>query len=171
MDALKHYENMRTDDEFFGTELPKLTGAALTTSSKQLTASELLSEIEAFGADCGRVQFRDSLKLLASAQEISEIERTDLLEAQFANSRGALHIRYLGTGAFSAVKFTVEQAEKNITYAYTEAKYYLRSDLSDSPNGAMYRHWWHDSDQAGDWRPVAQQFLGFTNISNPQGGK
>lgn len=172
MDAVKTYEKMRTgadSNKFFGAPLPKLLSGSLHLEVKEKPAQEMIEAVKAFDAKCGWVQFRDELKLFTATAETIELSRFDLHEAEFFNGNASVHIRYLSAGRYQLVYFQMSGELKG-QFTYTEQTYYLRADLAEENSCVLYRHWWLDKNSNGNWLPVTQQFIGFTQASNQQGG-
>lgn len=176
MDIVKAYSTLSEGNDgksLMGAELPKLWAGYLTVDTKDIPVGELLENLNSFSAECGWIQYRDQLTTLTTKEALKKLKRTDLLEAQLRRSNVSLHVKFLGDDLYRVVLFEPDDSIKTGGFVYTEQPYYMRQDLvnDDRPNGVLYRLWWQDKSDEGDWHPFAQQFLGFIELNEAQGGQ
>jgi hypothetical protein len=154
------------DPQTLGVSLPKMTKGMLQTNSIQCTATQACEQITNLGPTQGWVMYRDKLLLTSSTPK-----RTDFIEGEWCNANQTIKVKHLQGNSYLVVTMSIGD-EESTDKVYTQQVVYLRNDLqTPDTNAIAYRYWYQqakEGDNAGRWRPLVQQFVGFTHANSSQ---
>ena len=157
--TLPAYQTLASDENraIIGAKLPALKAGDLQIQSERLPYNALQAKVQPFLAGQGWVMCRG--EVLRQTELPAE---HDLLEAEYCLGEQSLHIRLEQPGLYRCALFT----------ANPEGTLLYRDQLVHSREGGKqvlcYRLWWQLGTTAPDegrYRPLAQQFLGFSTLS------
>ena len=161
--TLPAYQTLASDENraIIGAKLPALKAGGLQIQSERLPYSALQAKVQPFLAGQAWVMSRGAV--LRQTELPAE---HDLLEAEYCLGEQSLHIRLEQPGLYRCTQLT----------AQTDGDLLYRDQLVHSREGGKqllcYRLWWQLGTEAPDegrYRPLAQQFLGFSTHSAAEG--
>ena len=134
------------EKQSLGVMLPTLTEQGVVMESNIIQASDLAGVIGQFSPTAGWVCYRD--------------------EAEYCAGDESLMIKQRYGNEYVVVRFT-PQPNTASQQAYKKQTMLVRNNLKAHAMYAHYRIWYTqltDSVNLGRWQPIAQQFVGFSNV-------
>ncbi|MCD9527517.1 hypothetical protein [Photobacterium carnosum] len=149
------------DKQSLGVMLPTLTEQGVDMESNIIKSSDLAGVIAQFSPTAGWVCYRDEVVISADVPT-----RVDIIEAEYCAGDESLMIKQRYGNEYVVVRFT-PQPNTSSLQAYKKQTMLVRNNLKAHAMYAHYRIWYTqltDSVNLGRWQPIAQQFVGFSNV-------
>ncbi|MGD6740197.1 hypothetical protein ACN08N_19320 [Photobacterium leiognathi subsp. mandapamensis] len=148
------------EKQSLGVTLPTLTEQDVHIESNIIQASDLAGVIAQFTPTSGWVCYRDDVVISADVPT-----RLDIIEAEYCAGDHSLMIKQHYGDEYLVVRFMPQlQAEQQ--QAYKKQTMLVRNNLKEYAMYAHYRIWYTqltDNVNLGRWKPIAQQFMGFSD--------